>query len=234
MISVFTMSFNEEVLMQFFIDHYRARFQHANIYVFDNQSTDRTVEICKDNNCTVYPYNSGGQVNDEMICNHKNSCWRGSPTDWVLVCDTDELLDINEAQLRSEEASGVNIIKGIGYHMVNMVDSYDLYAIDHGVRDPFYDKILLFDRRKVWDINYEPGCHVCHPSPPKVVRYSDSAYLMKHYKFVHPDYSIARHRVTRDRLSEDNKRLGLGAQYLAPDEEALRWFQEARRRAEKI
>ena len=53
MITVYTMAYNEEVFLQYMIDHYRSKFPNCHIVVYDNQSTDRTIEIALRNNCEV-------------------------------------------------------------------------------------------------------------------------------------------------------------------------------------
>ena len=103
MITVYTMAFNEEILMQFMIDHYRSRFPNCHIVVYDYESTDKTAEIANNNNCEVINYSTNNEVDDEKLRHLKNNCWKNAATDWVLVCDVDEMLDINEQQLIEED-----------------------------------------------------------------------------------------------------------------------------------
>jgi glycosyltransferase involved in cell wall biosynthesis len=232
MISVFTMAFNEEVLLQFMIDHYRSRFPGCEIYVYDNESTDRTAEIALANNCHVIPYLTNGQVDDKKLTEHKNSCWKQSKTDWVLVCDVDELLDINQSDLINEETLGTTIIKSEGYNMVNMEDNFDLAEITHGARCLPYDKSYLFNKRLIKEINYAPGGHNC--SPIGNIAYSNKAYLLYHYNGINIEYHVQRHILTGQRMSEVNRSNGWGNQYLISPEQKRQAMLHARTYATKV
>src|SRR3990167_3154040 len=111
MITVYTVAYNEELMIQFMIDHYRERFPGCRIVVYDNISTDNTVKIAKENSCEVVPFDTGGAFMDRRNMDIKNSCWKDAKTDWVLMCDLDELLMMNSAQLKTEEQLGTTIIK---------------------------------------------------------------------------------------------------------------------------
>jgi glycosyltransferase involved in cell wall biosynthesis len=47
MVTIYTITYNEELMIEFFINHYRKKFPGCEIVVFDNYSTDKTVEIAK-------------------------------------------------------------------------------------------------------------------------------------------------------------------------------------------
>ncbi len=233
-ITIYTVTYNEELLMQFMIDHYRKRFPNCHIVVYDNQSTDRTVEIAKANGCEIRHYDSGGQVNDQMLWDTKNTCWKDAKTDWVLVCDLDEMLDINEQQLISEAAHGVTKIKCECYHMVNMEDNLDVKNITFGVRNPqdtVYDKDLLFNKKYV-DINYINND--CHFTNSKGIIKNSKPYLMYHYKYVNPDVFVNKQKTSAKRLSEINKKNGWGSQCLRDEGSFRAEFQQARDAAVKI
>ena len=233
-ITIYTVTYNEELLMQLMIDHYRSRFPDCHIVVYDNQSTDRTVEIAKANGCEIRHYDSGGEVNDQMLWDTKNTCWKDAKTDWVLVCDLDEMLDINEQQLISEAAKGVTKIKCECYHMVNMEDNLDVKNITFGARNPkdtVYDKDLLFNKKYV-DINYINND--CHFTNSKGIIKDSKPYLMYHYKYVNPDIFVNKQKTSAKRLSEINKKNGWGAQCLRDEGSFRSEFQQARDAAIKI
>ena len=158
-LTIISMAYNEEVRLQFMIDHYKQRFNACKFIIFDNHSTDATAQIANDNACEVRPYESDNKVDDNLLTLFKNNCWKTAPTDWVLVIDIDELLDINEEQLKNEELNGITAIKPEGWNMVNMEDNYDFYNIKYGYRHPDYDKVCLFNKKYVKEINYMHGAH---------------------------------------------------------------------------
>lgn len=210
MITIYTMAFNEEVFLQYMIDHYRERFPNCNIVLYDNESTDNTVNIAKLNNCKIINFSTNNEIDDDKIKKLKNNCWKSSNTDWVLICDLDELLDINQESLKKEEENGATIIRSEGWTMVNMEDNLDLKNIKHGYRsqsETAYDKCMLFNKKYINEINYLPGAHQC--SPKGNVKYGN-IYKMYHYRFINPDIEVKKYFSTIERLSEDNKRCGMG------------------------
>jgi len=119
MIEIFTICYNEEIILQKFIDHYRTRFPNCEITIYDNMSTDNSRQIAIKNGCKVLEYDSNNEIRDDLYLEIKNNCWKQAKTDWVLICDTDEFLDINQEQLEKEDCS---IILSKGYNMVNLED----------------------------------------------------------------------------------------------------------------
>ena len=119
MVTVYTITYNEEVMIEFFINHYRKIFPNCEINVYDNYSTDLTVDIAKKYGCNVIPYDTNNELSDETYLQIKNNEWKNSKTDWVIVCDCDEFIEINESQLINEEKKLTNIVKPIGYSLMN-------------------------------------------------------------------------------------------------------------------
>lgn len=235
-LTVYTLTYNEAILMQFMIDHYRSRFPGCHIVVYDNNSTDKTVEIAQNNGCEIRSYPANNQLDDGLHMRIKNSCWKDAGTDWVLMCDLDEMLDINEEQLKQEEAAGVTRIKTEAWTMVNLVDTYDassLAAIDHGFRDAGYDKSLLFDKRFIQEINYNPGAHGCRPMGNVVD--SSKIYKIYHYQYINPDIFVAKRMETAKRLSDVNRKHGWGLpQVMGTEQDKRNDFQYRRERVIKV
>lgn len=223
MITIYTIAYNEEVLIKFMIDHYRSRFPDCKIVVYDNMSTDNTVKIALANKCSVIPYYSNKQIQDQILLEIKNNCWKTATTNWVLVCDVDELLNINEKELKHEELLGTTIIKSQAFNMINMEDNFDLANIRHGVPCPLYDKKLIFNKKFIVEINYDIGCHVCNPIG-KVVE-SNKTYQLYHYKYINIRYHIERVALFYSRLSKFNLKHKIGMQYhLSPQHIKYEYF----------
>jgi glycosyltransferase involved in cell wall biosynthesis len=45
--TVFTITYNEELMLPYFVNHYRSRFTNCKIVVYDNESIDKTVDIAE-------------------------------------------------------------------------------------------------------------------------------------------------------------------------------------------
>lgn len=232
MITVYTLTYNESMLIQFIIDHYRERFPGCRIVVHDNISTDDTVKIALANGCEVISFDTNNQFQDRRHMEIKNNCWKTAKTDWVLMCDLDELLDINEKELKKEEELGATIIRSKGYEMINMEDNLDIAGMRHGLRDINYDKSYLFNKKFIKEINYGPGCHKCHPRGTGV--YSTKAYKLYHYSSINENLSVEKRKIYAKRLSPENLKEGWGFHYLFTPEKTHEEYVYVRSKAKKI
>ncbi len=232
MITVYTLAYNEELFIQFMIDHYRERFPNCRIVLYDNMSTDDTVKIAKQNGCEIIPYDTKGLLMDSRFLEIKNSCWKTATTDWVVVCDMDELVDITEDQLRDEEQQGSTIITCNTYDMVNMENNTDIAGIKYGTKSPLPGKTCLFNKKFISEINYDPGCHTCHPIGD--VKYSSKAYILYHYASLGEDVTIARFKARASRLSPENLQNRWGYHYLMTPKEIRDEYIEERKKAIKV
>ena len=109
MITIYTIAYNEEIMLPHFIKWYRERFPNCRIVIHDNESTDDTVKIALENNCEVISFDTKNKFEDAIHMNIKNQCWKEAKTNWVIVCDTDELLDIKQEILLLEEKQDTTI-----------------------------------------------------------------------------------------------------------------------------
>lgn len=219
MVTVHLITYNEELMIGFFVNHYRRLFPNCIIKVYDNHSTDKTVKIAESLSCEINYYDSNNELSDSKFLEIKNNCWRNSETDWVVVCDCDELILITEEELKTESENGVTLFKFEGYHMVNTEDQLNLSDITLGYRDSMYDKTLLFNKTKINNINYDPGCHISRPNGD--VSYSNNNYKLLHYKYLGVEYTVSRYKIFADRLSKENKKMGWSNHY-AKEESELR------------
>ena len=215
-------------MLPYFIRHYRERFPNCNIVVYDNESTDKTIQIALANECEVVTYSTNNKLSDSTYLDIKNNCWKFQ-SGWVIVADCDEFLDIWEEDLKDEMAS---IISVEAYNMVNHEDNLDIENIYKGVRSTSYDKAYCFNASKIHKINYGPGAHSC--SPTGLVGYSKKVYKAFHYKYINIDFMIARHAIFASRLSQENINRGYGLHYLYDPLQIRSEFLGAREKSIKI
>jgi glycosyltransferase involved in cell wall biosynthesis len=232
MLTIYTLTYNEEIKIQFMIDHYRSRFPGCHIIVYDNSSTDRTVEIAKINNCEIRYYYSGNTLNDGLHMRIKNSCWKDAKTDWVLVCDLDELLDITRDELEYEESIGTTRISTEGWDMLNIDGYSDLSKIKYGARHIRYDKHLLFNRKHIKEINYGAGCH--ESNPVGLINDSNKKYKIYHYKFIDVDFVVNKITETNARLSQENINNKWGLSCLLNENDLRSYYHSLVRKAIKV
>jgi glycosyltransferase involved in cell wall biosynthesis len=218
MISIFTIAYNEEIMLPKFIEWYRERFHNCKIVVYDNYSTDNTEQIALQNNCEVIKYDSNGEIRDDLYLEIKNNCWKEATTDWVLICDVDELVNISKNDLENESINGTTIVKSEAWNMINTEDNPDLKLtnIKWGSRVRQYDKFFIFNKVFVTEINYDPGCHTANPKG--FIKFSQNKYKMYHFRALSEDYLVKRNKSFAERLSEKNLKNKWGYQYLEPEE----------------
>jgi glycosyltransferase involved in cell wall biosynthesis len=232
MITIYTICFNESLMLPYFIQHYRNNFPDCKIIVYDNGSTDNTAQIAIDAGCEVREHDTNGKLSDKDYLKIKNNCWKTATTDWVLVADCDELLQITEKELTALARRDGTIVDAEGWNMVNKADDLHIAAIDHAVRAKSYDKAYLFNRKHIKEINYGMGCHSCVPHG--YINYGNRKFKCFHYKYINLDYMINRHRIFAERLSEENKAKGSGGHYLYTPAEIRTEFFTARHNSIKI
>jgi glycosyltransferase involved in cell wall biosynthesis len=232
-IEIFAICYNEEALLPYFLRHYSSFADR--IVVYDNYSTDRSVEICRANPLVeVIKYGSGDRIRDDIYLQIKNNCWKGSPADWVIICDIDEL--VYHPNIRE-------LLAGCDATLVEP-DLFNMFTESFPTTDgQIYDEVVmgiagggkknLFKPRDIVEINYDPGCHVAYPAGR--VFFSGSLGIKTlHMKFLGLDYSLARKRLSESRLSELNKTMGWGVHYRVTDDEMIRTFNEDITKAIKV
>lgn len=198
-IEVFAICYNEELLLPYFIDHYKK--MGAKITVIDNQSTDKSRSIIEKAGCTYMAYNSNNQIRDDLYLQIKNNCWKESKADWVIVCDIDELIEVNF------DISKYTIINTKGFDMIGLPPS------KLGVHNKMYSKHIMFRPNCFKEINYTPGCHSLNPIASGTISGSVEIANLLHYKYINEDYVYNRHMMYQERLSDINKQLGWGIEY---------------------
>ena len=211
-IEVFTICYNEEVMLPYFLRHYSSFAEK--IVVYDNYSTDRSEEICRQfPKVEVIKYDSGNQIRDDIYLEIKNNCWKGSSADWVVVCDVDELL---YCLWRPGQIDQSTVIMPDWYEMVSDklpdVDTQIYHQLRYGVHRGQVSKCIMFRPDAIQQINYHPGAHGIEAVGDVRVLHTAQMGIL-HYKYLSADYVIARHAMYQARLSDINKRNKWGMHY---------------------
>ena len=224
-IEAYIIAFNESETIHLTIKHYKKL--GAIVKIFDNYSTDNTVEICKSMGCEVESFGIKGELNDSQYRKLKNYKWKESQADWVIVCDADEILDVSLDTLELTTKSGNTIFKTNGYNAYsNDMPVENFEEIKTFIPDNNYSKLIIFDPKAITDMMYEFGCHKANPCG-KVV-YSDVELSLFHYRAIGgADRMAKRHALYRSRMGEFNKRLNLGSHYLYDDERRIKEWHES-------
>ena len=231
-ITIVTMTYNEEFRLPFMLNHYKTRFPECKFIIFDNFSTDNTVKIATENGCKIEQWDSNNKADDNLLTYFKNNAWKVADTDWVVIIDPDELIDITADQLKIEEEKGTTAIKPEGWNMVNMDESSKLEDIKYAYRHSDYDKVCLFNKKHIQEINYMHGAHRCNPTGHVV--YNTEVYKLYHYHYVGLDFILSRYKMTAQRMSEANIKNRWGWHYLEAEDQIKAAFKTAQSKSTKI
>lgn len=217
-IEVFAICYNEEKIMPFFLKHY-SKFC-SQITIFDNHSTDRTIEIIE-NFAKTFPvelilYDTNNTLDDSAYLSIKNNCWKKSKADYVIVVDSDEFV-YHENIKKFIIDNPKSIYKPKGYDMVSDIfpTGDDILQIKTGKYSVNYSKLALFNPKEVLEINYNLGCHTANPTLKErcgEIKEENDLKLL-HYKNLSFDYRINKHTEYMKRFSEFNKSTGSGIHY---------------------
>lgn len=212
-IVVVTLTYNEEVILPFFLRHYE-RFVER-IIIYDSGSTDRTLEIARAHPLVELrdrkPTN--GEIDDLENIRLKNTAWKDCGADWVMVVDADEFLfhpDMR-AFLNECDRQKKNLVQSECWQMVgDKIPSGGLLTeqITTGVRDEhtilFYDKTLIF--KPETNLAYVAGCHDYRGE--NLRRAAGQPVILLHYKWLSLDHLTG--KATGLKLSVANVEHGHG------------------------
>jgi glycosyltransferase involved in cell wall biosynthesis len=214
-INVFLVCFNEAPLLPHTIKHYKQYLPSCKITIYDNESSDNSVQIAKDLGCTVVSWNSENINDEELLLSLKNNSWKNCEKGWIIMADMDEFVCVTEDDLQREINSGVTILNIEGYDMVGDSETLDLSDIDlqeikRYINNQFESKKLCFLREAITDMNYGPGSHSCDPKGTIV--YSSKVYINKHMSCL--GLSFLKNKLTeRYKRSAKNREKGWSTHY---------------------
>lgn len=220
-VDVYTLCWNEMAILPFVIETWKKFARH--VYVFDNGSTDGSIEFLKKYGwITVEPFGNDTEKSNKQNRNIKNTKWKGSDADYVVVCDLDECLvgkDVIKA-LEDCKKNGVTVVETEWYNFVNPENKmpqyeegkalYEICPYGAYVNTP---KTLIFDPQKITEINYTVGAHHC--SPRGVVKRCKPEGLYVHHinNALCLDYRLKRYEIQNARLSREDRQRGWGCHY---------------------
>lgn len=231
-IHVYTVCWNEERFLPYFLRHYGAFAER--IVVYDNLSDDRSREIVRAfPGARVEPFDTGGTLRDDVHRDIKNTAWKQSrgQADWVICVDVDELVWHPRLPdyLAACKGRGITIVIPAGYEM--SADRFpttpgQVYEeVKFGIASVGYSKPCVFNPDMVAEMNYIPGAHAAQPQGLVLPERSNEVKLL-HFRFLGADYVRERFAARHRRLSVENRRWGWGAHYDLPPEQVIDYMKQ--------
>lgn len=220
-IELYLLCFNEEKMIAHTLNYYSKIC--SRIVLIDNQSTDNSMRLASNyKNVEIKLLDSGNEFNEDQLTASRNNCWKGSTADYVIVCDMDEFLYDEQLveKLRMAKHKKIALPTVIGYNMISddFPSNYERLIteqVQHGVRSPRFDKHIIFDPKKMKEINYRPGAHLCNPEfYEHAILDSSIEFKLLHYKYLGKAYLYKKHEGYVNRMSEISREQKHGAEYL--------------------
>lgn len=203
-------NFNDSYYIPLLAKHY-GRFCEK-IIMYDNYSTDNSVQVAKDLGIEVREFGLKGVLNDQHYLDIKNHCWkeqRDKGVDFVIVCDADEFVFPDDARGTAPVVTGYNMIS-------DLLPEKDIMEVKTGSYSESYSKQAIFNPDQVWEINY---VHGCHKNYIKGNLKKEGKCRLLHYRQIGGiERLLDRHAAYRKRMSSFNRKHGMGIHYLHDDE----------------
>jgi hypothetical protein len=230
LLEVFTTSWNEPETVEKLIKWYRDRVPGCKITLFDNDSefTDgcQIGGICFTNGVTMHTFSTEDKMDELTLISLRNNCWTKSAAKFIIVCDSDELVDITEQDLLDcNDGELWNLCKCNGVELFGHTGADK--GVFYGVESEGYSKSVLFHRDSVVSMNFAPGSHTCNPTMQIGVqpKWNPNKVNLFHTKWQDWDYGIERQHAIREKgISADSKQKGWNFHYSLPDSAHEEYF----------
>ena len=183
---------NESEMLTMYLDHYTKSFPDCKINIFLSNFPanyyGREISLLKMYGCNIKTVELDSMekyykniINEEVKNylekdkNFKNSIWKSSTSDWVIICDIDEILSIDTQELKKIKS---DVIEFVGYNMIRYNKKSKFKDLTYGIKDKRYNKTCIF-KPSVEEMNFSLGQHRCNPTTDKI---NKGKYKLLHYK----------------------------------------------------
>ena len=224
---------NEELIMPHLLNYYSRFCQKITFY--DNESTDNTINIINNfNECEteIISYSTNGEIRDDIYVQIKNSCWKNSDADFVIVIDSDEFL-YHENLIDFLTTNKFDVYYPTGYNMISnyFPDDYTKLITEQVTLGEYcknYSKSVIFNPSTIKDINYGIGAHDSNPigNNESIKIYNGDSLKLLHYKNLGFDYRYKKNSEYGKTLSSYNKAHQFGWHYNMPENDQYTEFTE--------
>jgi hypothetical protein len=218
-IEAFVICKNEELIMPHLLNYYSQFCQKITFY--DNESTDNTLNIINNfDKCQtkIITYSTNGEIRDDIYVEIKNSCWKQSDCDFVIIIDSDEFLyHDNLVEFLSNNI--FDVYYPTGYNMISnyFPEDYSKLLTDQVTLGEYcknYSKSVIFNPKTIKEINYGIGAHESNPiGYSNISIYNGDDLKLLHYKNLGFDYRYNKNSAYGKTLSNYNLTRGFGWHY---------------------
>lgn len=236
LLTVQVTTWNDEKIIEDFLTWYRQRVPECHFIVWDNESDDRTVEICKSYGAEIHPFATNGEMDEHTLINIRNNGWKHANSEYVCVVDSDEWVDIHEEDLLDNlETMEWNVCKCLGFEMFGKEgDTMD--DLVYGVQNGGYSKPILFYKDHIKDIGLQAGSHKSRPVAKEgyEIKWKEGWPNLYHTKHRSWEYVLERHHLQAARRSQRSAMMGWNFHYQLPDETHKEYYETGMKNRVKV
>jgi hypothetical protein len=211
---------NEQLMLPHFLAHHR-RF-YDRIFILDDGSTDRSVEILKRESKVSVSRSTRSESESYILFNTHwfNEAWKESrnKADWVVVGNIDEFTYARDLPGYLERCAQkhVTVVPVLGFQMISreplLPGSQLMRSVQRGAPHESMCRLAIFNPHAIREIRYKPGRHVASPLGEITIPAKDQV-LNLHYKFIGLEQTFARIKGQNLRRSGSDLRRGFGSHY---------------------
>lgn len=226
-IVLYFINWNDSFYLPFLKEHY-GKFCER-IVMYDHYSTDGSTEIARSLGFEIRNFGQRNQLNDQHYLDVKNNCWkecRGKGIDYVIVCDADEFVCIDDNLKGSAPVV-------TGYNMISeLLPSKSIFEIKTGEYSEGYSKQAIFNPDLINEISYVHGCHKNNITGNISTEGSATLYHFRQIGGV--ERMIKRHAEYRNRMSAFNKQHNMAWHYNHSDEAKIQEWNHLKSNAKEL
>ena len=223
-----TLVYNESIMIPYIMPYYE-RLGFDKLVIYDNESTDNTVDLLK-----KYPFveirtfkteGKNNRIQSELKSNFYKE-FKDCKNTWLYISDFDEVIYYNgnfKEYLQKKNDEGYTCMNQVMFELMNDIfpDLSDGKLVHEkceiGVKwndSTGGAKMVLFKVDDIKNIEYCPGAHsVAIQTKLQYKSLNNTGLKSFHIKYIDYNYCLEKNKKAQIRRSEEDRRRGYGLQY---------------------